>query len=144
MAKESIELLAFAIGFPILWIAIAFGLSRHSGWAQLAQAFPLNAKKTGKKFYLQTGGFRPLSTYKQCLTVFVGEDGLAISIMLPWRFFHRPIMIPWHEIAKCHKLKIYRQDAVIVTFNAAPIEAVTLFGQCSHEIERQFRLKQPS
>jgi hypothetical protein len=55
--------------------------------------------------------------YGNCLFATVGRRGLALSILLPFRFMHPPLVIPWSAVERCEQVRFWllRHVAVYVT-----------------------------
>ena len=76
-------------------------ISRASGWALLARRFTAVEPFAGESWGWQSARFRGWCSYNNCLTVGANQEGLYLSvmtIMLPFRFFHPALMVPWREI----------------------------------------------
>jgi hypothetical protein len=90
-----IELLT-CIGFYCFLLLV---VSRLSGWNLLAKSFRSDQPLAGKIWNWQSARMRYLSHYNRCLRVGANSSGLYLVPMGPFRFFHPPLFIPWHEIA---------------------------------------------
>lgn len=92
----------FAAIFPFyfigLWCAVSFGLSRISGWSLLARRFRAAGPFYGETWGWQSARFRGWCSYNNCLTFGASSEGLYLSVMRPFRLFHRALLIPWSEI----------------------------------------------
>ena len=88
--------------FPLLWLAITGLLAVKSGWTELARAFPSPQRVDGKRFPFASGAMgsdgQPVS-YGGCLFVTVGDAGIRMSVLLPFRLLSPPLFIPWREVA---------------------------------------------
>ncbi|MHC2069269.1 hypothetical protein ACYFX5_17490 [Bremerella sp. T1] len=71
-------------------------------WGQLATRFRASDAPKGKYFYCQTAGVGD-GSYRGMLTVGVTEEGLYLAVLLPFRLFHPPLLIPWKEITHVHE-----------------------------------------
>lgn len=93
---------AFPFLFILAWLAVGALLSWIGGWHALASAFPDPGRVEGRRFRLVSGfvgrGLRS-ARYRSVLAIVVGERGLRVSILLPFRFMHPPFFVPWTEIA---------------------------------------------
>src|SRR4029453_11037215 len=79
-----------------LWLLACFGISRL-GWTRLASRYGASSRPAGRRWRFQSAegcGVR----YRSCLTLTVGTEGLHVQVWLPFRFMHRPILIPWSEL----------------------------------------------
>jgi hypothetical protein len=80
----------------VMWV-----ISRAGGWARLAQRFTAVEPFAGESWGWQSARFRGWCSYNHCLVVGANQDGLYLSVMpilMPLRFFHPALMIPWGEI----------------------------------------------
>jgi hypothetical protein len=77
--------------------AISMFLSLVGGWHRLGQMFRASERPAGRRFRMESGSVGWVS-YNHCLTVSNSADGLYLSVMLPFRLGHPPLLIPWEEI----------------------------------------------
>ena len=91
-----------ALLFPVVWLGIVVALTIRSGWTKLAKAFPSPRRVEGRKFLYASGVMSqdgaPVS-YGGCLFVTVGDAGVRIAVMVPFRLFSPPMFIPWRAVA---------------------------------------------
>ena len=80
-----------------LFWAVMQGLSRISGWQQVARQYPANRPPGGIKFSVQSAALWWVS-YNNCLTIYRDDYGLHIYPWLPFRIGHPPLLIPWTEM----------------------------------------------
>ena len=78
--------------------AVFYLISRLSGWVLLAGRFRTSEAFYGETWKWQSGRFRGWCGYNNCLTVGASPEALYLSVMLPFRLFHPPLLIPWREI----------------------------------------------
>jgi hypothetical protein len=73
-------------------------ISSTGGWGELGRRFryPVNFK--GPQWRFQSGQMRGIAGYRNCLTLGASDEGLYMSVMLPFRIGHPPLLIPWAEI----------------------------------------------
>ena len=101
--------LAFLFGFPILWCGVCLALSCMGGWARLAKVYRDDARTGGDVYYMRSGRIGTVN-YNSCLTLRVSEAGLRLSVLLPFRVGHPPILIPWadfHRVAEKRVMFIF-------------------------------------
>jgi hypothetical protein len=92
-------------GFPVVfvaaWLAVGVVLSWMGGWRSLAVRYPDPGVVEGQRFRFVSGyvgrGMRS-ARYRSVIDVVVGERGIRVSILLPFRFLHAPFFLPWREI----------------------------------------------
>jgi hypothetical protein len=93
--RSPIFALAAGVG---LWLVIVFLIGQFSDWAALAGEFRSTENFTGSRWHLQSGQFRWLGSYNNCLTVGADPRGLYLSVFPLFRPGHPPLFIPWNEI----------------------------------------------
>lgn len=94
----SAAILIAVLWFLTMWIGLASLIARMSGWHLLAIRFRLQGDFLGPKWSFQSAQTRWLTHYNGCLTVGADPSGLFIQPMIPFRFGHPPLFIPWTEI----------------------------------------------
>jgi hypothetical protein len=100
VARQSSEILSFVIPLLLLaWLGIQFCAAAISGWRKLAQVYRANGPFSGRRWRLQSAELRWRIGYNNCLTLGSGAEGLFLSVLLPFRFSHPPLLIPWTDIA---------------------------------------------
>ncbi len=93
---------AFLLVFPIMWCVVCRLLSHIGGWARLAEVYEDDARPAGDARSMCSGKIG-IVNYSSCLTIGVSDSGLRLSVMLPFRVGHPPILIPWsdfHHVAE--------------------------------------------
>lgn len=85
-------------GFLAIWLLASLAISRISGWAALASSFQLEADFNGDKWNWQSATMRWGTRLNHCLAIGCDQRGLYLAMMLPFRFCHPPLLIPWREI----------------------------------------------
>ena len=83
-----------------VWITISFLLSIIGGWFSLSRRYKSPRTYYEDRYSFQSAAFRYVVSYNRCLTIGGDEQGLHMSVMLPFRLFHPPIYIPWNDITK--------------------------------------------
>jgi hypothetical protein len=84
--------------FATLWLGVSAILSFVAGWATLAKRFRCVKSFTGGYLTLQSGRMG-MTNYGMCLTLGASAEGLYLAVMLPFRFCHPPLLIPWNEVS---------------------------------------------
>jgi hypothetical protein len=90
--------------FVVMWVCIAGVLSYVGGWHTLSQVYPDRGVLDGETFRFASmslgKGIFPVN-YGSCLSVRVGNFGIGLSPLLPFRLFHPPLFVPWSAISSC-------------------------------------------
>ena len=93
-------LFAGVVVFIAGWLGVSALLSVIGGWFWLARAYPC---PPGRRFETRiTFGSISLNwfcSYRRCVTVGADVEGLYLRPILPFRFMHRAVMIPWEQMA---------------------------------------------
>lgn len=104
-------LYAFPFFFAAVWVLACFSLSRMSGWTLLAERYALETMRPdgrmpeGEELRWQSGSFKKKipTNYNGCLNFNIGPDGLGLQVMLIFSYRHKPLLIPWGDIALSEK-----------------------------------------
>jgi hypothetical protein len=103
--------------FIVLWLAICGTLSFLGGWHELAERFKSSEAIEGEHFRFRScamgGPYFPMS-YGSCLFATLGSAALRLSIFLPFRFLHSPLVIPWTEIERCEPSRRWLVSSVAI------------------------------
>jgi len=106
---------------PVLWLAISFAVAHLSGWTRLARQFRCDERPTGRAVMCSAriGEVR----YKGMLLLRATDEGLHMSVVLPFRFGHEPVRIPWNAFGETTTEEIFR---VPFTYTSAGEDGVAL------------------
>jgi hypothetical protein len=113
--------LALALfGFAIFWCLVTFLLSRMSGWATIAAAYPAGEVLSPSSRWAWQSAFMNLNTkYNASLTVVADPQAVHFSVFAPFAVGHRPFSVPWPDIhAEMRQLLLMQR--VALTFTRAP------------------------
>lgn len=91
--------LAFLIGFPLFWSALAVITSGMGGWATLAEMYPYHDPLSAQCFSGQSAILRRSSNYRGSLKICADDEGLYFSVTFLFRPGHPPFFVPWGEIS---------------------------------------------
>jgi hypothetical protein len=109
-----------ALAFVALWCVIPLVLSRISGWAALANAYP--AKPTmgaSSRWAWQSVRMNGTVRYNGAVTVIADTRMAHFSVFTLLRLGHQPLSVPWEDIrAEQRDMLLARQ--VALTFARAP------------------------
>ena len=123
---------AFAVVFPLFWLAIVFLISRLSGWASVARQYPADGPVAGERFHWCSARFRVFSNYSNCLTVTVATTGVHVQPFVPFRIGHSPIFIPWTAVQEFRRSNYWITSAVLLKIrnrSGGWPTTVTLYGR---------------
>lgn len=115
-----------AVVFPFFWCFICWLLARMGGWSRWADLYPNPAGHRGDVLWMQSGAFG-WSNYNSVLKLSADPQGLALSVILPFRFGHSPILIPWSELEVSRKSGFFGSYATL-TAREAPGVKLKLAG----------------
>ena len=86
------------IGFVAIWLAVSFILASVSGWRELAEKYAV--LQVGPSSRKSSGGRVGGVTYGGALSLGPLPSGFLLSVLLPFRFAHRPLSIPWSDVSE--------------------------------------------
>jgi hypothetical protein len=110
---------------PLSFFGMFFLISQISGWSRLAQRFSATEPFSGEIWRGQSARFRFYCGYNNCLTVGATQEALYLSVMIPFRIFHPPLLIPWQEI-EAEKGKAFFGLYDTVIFRIGTEERITM------------------
>jgi hypothetical protein len=129
----------------VFWSLVMAKISYFGGWHTLGIRF----RREDTKFSIDGG--TPVESYRwtslkmgsnwfpinygNCVTVTVGDKGLGLRVMLPFRPMHPPLLIPWSAVESCRLGKeflIFDCASVQVNGLANPLR---IYGRAGQAIE---------
>jgi hypothetical protein len=84
---------------PFFWLALMFLIAHLGGWAALAKACPVRSRPRGAAFGGLSLQIHPATSYGGCISAVFSAEGLYLVPLLLFRFGHRPLLIPWEQVA---------------------------------------------
>jgi hypothetical protein len=88
----------FPVFFVVLWCSVGFIISRF-GWHAFAKRYPVHEKPAGIRYTASKSWFGSnLASYRNVVRVAFTENGIHCSVMLPFRAFHPPFLLPWASV----------------------------------------------
>jgi len=85
----------------MVWLAICNYASTRSKWQDLKIKYSINLKEylriNNKRMFSRIGTIGPI-TYRGLLRAYCNDDGIVLRTILPYRFFHKILFIPWTNI----------------------------------------------
>jgi len=88
--------LFYLLLIPLAGVALCWLLAGVSGWTKLATQYRVDKPVLGERAHMRTGRIGPVN-YHSVLSFRCNDDGLAIAVAWPLRFWHPPLFIPWSE-----------------------------------------------
>lgn len=111
------QILKVALLIAAAWLAYSALISVISGWRELGERFRSDEPVEGERFRFQSVSlgweWLPLN-YGGCLFATVGPRGIALTMVLPLRFMHPRLMIPWSAIEECVTTRKWYMNYVAV------------------------------
>ena len=128
----------FPIAFAIGWCVILYGISVIGGWRHLAKRFRCSTPIIGTTWQLQSAGVRHYwySNYGSCIKVIANEDGIGLSVLLPFRIGHPPMFIAWSEILVSQVKRFIFFKRVRLTFPKEPSIWIEISPKLAEKIQQ--------
>lgn len=113
--------LALALfGFTFFWCFVTFVLSRMSGWATLATAYPAGEVMTPNvRWRWQSALMNANTKYNGALTIVADAQAVHCSVFLPLRTGHDPFSAPWQDI-RTEIRHVMFSERIALSFARAP------------------------
>src|SRR6266481_326550 len=96
-APPTILIVLFPFLFMGMWCAVCMQLATKGGWRRLAESFPARRLPSGRHFFMQGGRVGQVA-YGGSLNIYSSPEGLYLSVLLPFRLGHPPLLIPWDAV----------------------------------------------
>ena len=77
---------------------VCIGISVLGGWAELARFYRHHGRFNGRRDRFESLRMGQVH-YNLCAVLGMNSDGLFLSVMLPFRLWHPPLLIPWRELS---------------------------------------------
>lgn len=116
------------------WFLLGFMGSVLGGWFTISKKYRRQNVTSGTLFPYASMYIGSMK-YTSMLFVRVGHDGLDISVILAWSFFHPPLLIPWEAIDSCVKAPLYFAKRTRLTLKN-PKYSLYFDGELAKEIEK--------
>jgi hypothetical protein len=111
-------------GFTFFWCLISFVLSRISGWAVLAAAYPAAPPLTpNTRMAWRSALMNGNAKYNGALTIVADARALHFALFPLMRIGHDPFSVPWGDI-RAEMRQLLLTERAALTFARAP--AVTM------------------
>ena len=119
-----------AVNFVVFWLLCFWLVAQLGGWASLAQTFATERPPSGETYNWVSGKCNFFSTYNNCLTVSVMDEGIRIGPMLLFRFAHKPLFIPWDAVALMGlRRELMRHGTAFEITKPTGVHPMTLYGR---------------
>lgn len=116
--------------FAFLWVTSFWLIAELGGWGSLAKVFETNRQPSGDQFIFVSGKCNFISTYNNCLSVAVTDEGIRLQPMLLFRFAHKPLFIPWSAIPVMGARREFFRHGIIMEINKPTgVQPLTLYGR---------------
>jgi hypothetical protein len=86
-----------AVAFPVLWFSVLGAISAFSGWSMLARRYRTTGPAPFDARRFLSGSLGSVR-FNNALTVGHSPNGLYLSVLLPFRPFHPPLLVPWASV----------------------------------------------
>jgi len=84
--------------FVGVWLVSLGLVARLGGWRELARHYRAQRDYRGPKWYFQHARLRYGVAYNGCVTVGADRFGVHLALLLPFRFAHPSLFVPWSEL----------------------------------------------
>ncbi len=129
MDNSTLLIISITVLFPFLfcgmWCAVSLLLATAGGWRRLAKSFPSRSQSSGKRFFMESGKVGPIA-YKSCLIIHSASGGLYLSVLLPFRYGHPPLFIPWHTIRNVVTRRFWGTEHVVFDVGSPGVATLQL------------------
>ncbi len=96
--------------FPAFWCVITYLLAWFGGWLKMSRKWAAPSNLSLEKRYFRSGRLGK-TKYNGALVTAATREGLYLSVLLPFRVGHKPLLVPWEE------LKLEGPDTGFLTHN---------------------------
>ena len=116
--------------FVAFWFIGAALMARIAGWTSLAQQFAASEDPIGQGFRFVSGSLGSAHwpvKYRNCLRIAIGNTGLYVSLMFPFKFRSPALLLPWHAIESVQEKQTFSTRTVTFRIRGQ-WSAVSLLG----------------
>lgn len=141
LVMQSIPPGLLLFGFMVFWFGGAAVMSRIAGWHALSALYPAPLRLQGDQFRFCSASMGPESfpiAYRRCVRVFLTSDGFGMCLMLPFRFYSPPFVVPWSAVVSCVEKQSFTTRKVTFSF-AGTDKQVTVAGELGQLLKTTYR-----
>lgn len=112
-------------GFVVFWCLMCLLISAVGGWMKLSRRFRATQKPAGPLRWMQ----RLLldgAKYEGVVGIGVFPEGLYLSVLLPFRVGHPPLLIAWREFGPFKTEKVFWLTTFVTTIHVGKFDNVSL------------------
>ncbi len=113
------------MGFIVFWCLICLLLAGVGGWMKLSRRFRAAAKPTGPLRWMQRLLLNG-TKYEGVVGIGVFPTGLYLSVLLPFRVGHPPLLIPWSEFGPFKTQKVFWLTTFVTTIRVGKFDKISL------------------
>ncbi len=122
---EQLAPLLFLLIFPVMWLTVTALLSAVSGWPALADRFPSRGVAVVERIGYVSGSVGrspglPVA-FRNSLVLTLASEGFELSTIWMFRFMHRPLFVPWTEVASVEQQNRWMVRRCVVRLRDARI-----------------------
>ena len=92
----------FPVIFLGLWVFVPFIISRM-GWHSFATRYPAPTRPRGNSYNSSGAWFGIFAAYRNVVRVVFTDAGIYCCVMLFFRPFHPPFLVPWQSLKRAEK-----------------------------------------
>lgn len=111
-------------GFVAFWCLVVKAISM-TGWRQLATHYQTNALPPSQWYGLGQA-LLGMARYQGVIRAGVSPEGLALTVIFPFRAGHPPMLVPWSAIGAVYAEKHFWSTAYTTRIRTGPSDSIGL------------------
>ena len=134
---EGVVMALTLVAMATAWCSVSLLLSVMGGWRQLAKRYTCSGTIVGTTWWFQSAGIHCYveTNYGSCLTVKANNEGIGLSLLLPFRIGHPPLFIPWSEVEIGEVRRFFFFKRVRLTFPEEPSVRIDISTRLAGKIQ---------
>lgn len=125
----------FAVGFPLMWMAVVKMVAVIGGWGKVAAAFPLPpGTPEPPGWHAWTSGRVGWSSYRSALMVGPSEQGLHLWTVFLFRAGHPRVLVPWDRMEVEKPEDWFFITRTVIHFPGAGVNDLHLYGRAGEVV----------